>query len=87
MDIVSVMAEVAAIQSSLSISEPAAVSVVKVWTYPPPLSYMISPQDCPAFINDWSFDRENRITQGLREQLYTVHMQLLVDGETDYDNA
>ncbi len=87
MDIASVMAQIAAIQGALTISSPEAMTVQKVWTYPPPLSRAIPAKDTPAFVNEWTFDHEERTTNGLRQQYYTVHMQFLQDAEADYDNA
>ena len=87
MDIGSVMAEVATIQAALTISSPASMTVNKVWAYPPPMANAIPAKDTPAFVNEWSFDREERTTNGMRQQYYTVHMQFLVDAEADYDNA
>lgn len=86
MDIASVMTQVIAIQGALSITSPSVQSVKKAWAYPPPMSVTIAATDMPCFVNEWSFDREDRTTQGLREQHYTVHMLLMV-GDADFDKA
>lgn len=87
MNIGAVMAQVAIIQAAVAITSPAVVPVRKVWTWPPPMSRSIPGHDTPCFLNEWTLDREDRTTNGLRQQYYTVHMQLLVDGESDFDSA
>lgn len=82
MDIRSVITAVAALQAAISISSPAALTVAKVWPYFPPQSIAIA--DSPVFLNEWVFNREDRTTNGLRQQYYTNHMQLFVyDADSD----
>lgn len=80
------MDQVIAIQSALSITSPVSASIRKAWPYPPPMSVAIRDTDMPCFINEWSFEREERTTNGLRQQYYTVHMLLIV-GDADMDRA
>lgn len=76
MNIRDVITAVAGYQSAIAITSPLALTVAKVWPYFPPQSVAIA--DSPAFINEWIFDHEDRITNGVRSQYYTDHMQLLV---------
>lgn len=73
MDISSVIEVVAGMQGELAITDPISMTVKKVWPDFPPKSVAIA--DSPAAMNEWIFDREDRTTQGLREQYYTDHMQ------------
>lgn len=76
MDISSVITVVATMQGEITISSPVSSTVVKVWPDYPPQSVSVS--DSPTVMNEWIFDREDRTTNGLREQYYTDHMQLFV---------
>lgn len=84
MDIRSVIAQVVAIQGALTISAPSSQAIKKTWANPPPQQTTIN--DTPAFLNEWTFNKEVRTTQGLREQYYSVRMMLLVE-DADYDVA
>lgn len=86
MDIASVMTALTAIQEELTIDSPVDKSIRKAWDCAPPLAVKIGPTDTPVFINEWTLDREDRVTNGVREQYYSVHSMLLVY-DADYNRA
>lgn len=82
MNIRDVIAAVNVIQAAITISSPSSIAVAKVWPYFPPQSVAVS--ESPAFFNEWIFVREDRTTNGMRQQYYTDHMQLFVyDADSD----
>jgi hypothetical protein len=76
------MQAIVAIQESLSITDPVKAQIKRAYPYVP--DFGVGAPATPMMMNEWSFDREDRTNQGLRQQYYTVHMQLLVyDAKTD----
>lgn len=82
MDIRSALDRIVAIQQSLSITSPVALSIKRAYKYVPPQEAAL---DLPCWQNSWTMVSETR-GFGSREQLYTVNMQLLV-ADADQDRA
>ena len=75
MNIRAAMTNLVALQAGLSITSPLALAVKKAWPYVPPQSVLLP--DLPCWTNSWDLGREDRFV-GMREQRYTVQMQLFV---------
>lgn len=87
MDILSAMLKVRSIQESITVANPSQsgndIKVLKAWLTRPPQKVVLT--DFPCFINSWTFNGETRQSI-LREQSYSVHMQLLIN-DADWDRA
>ena len=81
MNIRSAITRLRAIQVGLSITDPSEASVLRAYPYYPSRDSALP--DCPCWINTWTLTREDRAIS-LREQFYTIHMQLFVD-DADLD--
>lgn len=78
------MTGITAVQAAMAITSPVTMSVKKAWPYMPPQS-VLAGVAMPAWINEWTLVRERRAIS-MREQLYSVRMQLLVF-DADQDRA
>ncbi len=83
MDIRTAMASIIVVQAALAITDPITASVAEAWKYRPPGKMALN--SFPVFMNEWTFVGEKR-ANSLREQEYTVHMQLAVN-DSDADQA
>lgn len=70
-----VLKALAAVQSGLSIEEPAQMKVARVYPYPPPGQDAI---ETPCFVNQWRFVSEMRRPNSFREMRYVIRSQVLV---------
>ena len=75
MDIRTALDRIVAVQGNLTITDPITTSVAEAWKYRPPGKVALN--SFPLFMNEWTFVDEKR-ANSLREQEYTVHMQLAV---------
>ena len=83
MDIDTCMAQITTLQKQVAITSPTTRDLEVAYKYVPPASVQV-PAD-PFIQNSWTLVREDRnVSQ--RDQLYTVHMQLLTY-DADMDKA
>jgi len=83
MNIRRVMDRIVQLQGDLAIEEPTSMRIAKAYKYVPPMR--VAAPSTPCFMNTWTMVGETRRSV-VREQMYIVHMQLLV-ADADQDRA
>lgn len=85
MDILTALLRIRQIQESISVADPTqqgeTLKIVKAWLTRPPANVVLT--EFPCFINTWNLGSETR-RSGLRQQEYTVNMQLVIKN-SDWD--